>query len=221
MTPPSRTAPDPAPANAGRLVEWHDAKGYGWIDEDGKRVFAHIKEFAPGQPRPQAGDLLAFTPGKDDRGRPRATAIRLQRQTGRIGAGTWLLLAALLVLPLLAGFRLAAPSWLVPAVMAAASLVAWFQYAADKRKALRGEWREQEFMLQMTAFYGGWPGALLAQRRFRHKTAKKSFQRLFWGIVALHQLVAADFVLDHEPARRIALLLLDAASALIDAFEPR
>jgi hypothetical protein len=25
-------------------VEWNDAKGYGWVNAGGKRVFAHIKD---------------------------------------------------------------------------------------------------------------------------------------------------------------------------------
>ena len=33
---------------------------------------------------------------------------------------------------------------------------------------------------------GGWPGALVAQRVFRHKTRKRSFQIIFWLIVLAH-----------------------------------
>ncbi|MCE7524423.1 DUF1294 domain-containing protein [Alloalcanivorax xenomutans] len=32
--------------------------------------------------------------------------------------------------------------------------------------------------------WGGWPGALLAQRVFRHKTRKTSFQVVFYLVVA-------------------------------------
>ena len=39
---------------------------------------------------------------------------------------------------------------------------------------------------------GGWPGALLAQQGFRHKTRKVSYQALFWLIVALHQVFWID-----------------------------
>ena len=38
----------------------------------------------------------------------------------------------------------------------------------------------------MLALLGGWPGAFLAQRYFRHKTQKVSFQIVSWLIVALH-----------------------------------
>ncbi|MGV8663884.1 DUF1294 domain-containing protein, partial [Pseudomonas aeruginosa] len=42
---------------------------------------------------------------------------------------------------------------------------------------------------------GGWPGALVAQQVFRHKTRKLSFQLVFWGIVLLHQSFWLDSLL--------------------------
>jgi len=41
---------------------------------------------------------------------------------------------------------------------------------------------------------GGWPGAFLAQRVFRHKTSKLSYQVVFWAIVLVYQLVALDYL---------------------------
>ena len=41
---------------------------------------------------------------------------------------------------------------------------------------------------------GGWAAAYLAQRLFRHKTAKGSYQLVFWMIVLAHQAVAADYL---------------------------
>lgn len=39
----------------------------------------------------------------------------------------------------------------------------------------------------MFELLGGWPGALIAQQKFRHKTRKVSFQVVFWAIVLVHQ----------------------------------
>lgn len=189
------------PATSGRIVEWNDAKGYGWVDAGGTRVFAHIKEFGPRQRRPVAGDEVRFTPGIDGQGRPRATAIRLADASGRIGIGAWLILAVLLVLPLVAGLFLPGPDWALPVVMATASAVAWLAYRRDKRSAEAGEWREPEANLHLLELVGGWPGAFLAQRKFRHKTRKLSFQIVFVGIVLLHQLAAVDVILGHAPSR--------------------
>jgi uncharacterized membrane protein YsdA (DUF1294 family) len=45
--------------------------------------------------------------------------------------------------------------------------------------AYRG-WRTQESKLHLVALLGGWPGALLAQDLFRHKSRKAQFQVVFW-----------------------------------------
>jgi len=72
------------------------------------------------------------------------------------------------------------------------SVLAFFLYWADKRKARADAWRAPEDVLQAVERAGGWPGALIAQQVFRHKTRKVSFQVLFWMIVALHQVFWID-----------------------------
>jgi uncharacterized membrane protein YsdA (DUF1294 family) len=69
------------------------------------------------------------------------------------------------------------------AVMSLASLAV---YGIDKRRAGNGGRRVPERTLHIMAFLGGWPGALLAQRQFRHKTQKMSFLIAFWAVVVLH-----------------------------------
>jgi len=72
------------------------------------------------------------------------------------------------------------------------SVLAFFLYWADKRKARADAWRTPENVLHAVELAGGWPGALIAQQVFRHKTRKVSFQILFWVIVALHQVFWID-----------------------------
>ena len=72
------------------------------------------------------------------------------------------------------------------------SLLAFFMYWGDKRKARTDRWRTPENVLHAVEFAGGWPGALLAQQVFRHKTRKVSYQVLFWAIVLLHQVFWID-----------------------------
>ena len=66
------------------------------------------------------------------------------------------------------------------------SVVTFFMYGWDKRQAKLDRWRTPEKSLHMLALLGGWPGAILAQRWFRHKTQKVSFQIVSWLIAALH-----------------------------------
>lgn len=78
-----------------------------------------------------------------------------------------------------------------------ASLAAVILYGVDKSAARRGERRIRESTLQLVALAGGWPGALLARRWFRHKTRKQPFGMILWGCAALNiglvaWLVTAD-----------------------------
>ncbi|MFV0576622.1 MAG: DUF1294 domain-containing protein [Vibrio sp.] len=66
------------------------------------------------------------------------------------------------------------------------SLITFVFYWKDKRAAIKGEWRTPEKTLHLLAFLGGWPGALIAQRVFRHKTSKFQFQFIFWIMVILN-----------------------------------
>ena len=68
------------------------------------------------------------------------------------------------------------------------SALAFGMYAIDKRRAGRGEWRISEGALHGIELFGGWPGALVAQRVFRHKRQKTRYMAAFWAIVAIHVL---------------------------------
>jgi len=85
------------------------------------------------------------------------------------------------------------------AVVLVMSIVCFTAYGLDKRRAGRGDVRIAERTLQTMALLGGWPGALLAQQQFRHKTQKQSFLIVFWLIVALHVSIVASvgYVLFH------------------------
>jgi uncharacterized membrane protein YsdA (DUF1294 family) len=50
----------------------------------------------------------------------------------------------------------------------------------DKSAARRDRWRTRESTLHLLGAIGGWPGALAAQQLLRHKSAKPSFQGVFW-----------------------------------------
>jgi uncharacterized membrane protein YsdA (DUF1294 family) len=68
----------------------------------------------------------------------------------------------------------------------AASVGTFVAYAFDKSAAQSGRWRTSERTLHLLALVGGWPGALIAQRVFRHKSRKPSFQAGFILTVVLN-----------------------------------
>jgi uncharacterized membrane protein YsdA (DUF1294 family) len=79
------------------------------------------------------------------------------------------------------------------------SVTAFVMYGVDKRAAERGRWRTPEATLHIVSVLGGWPGALLAQRVFRHKTRKQPFRTIFWCTV-IANCTAAAWLWLHWPA---------------------
>lgn len=72
------------------------------------------------------------------------------------------------------------------AVYAAMSSLTALTYGWDKLCAKRGAWRVPEATLHLLALFCGWPGALVAQQVFRHKSQKTSFRVVFWLTVILN-----------------------------------
>lgn len=64
--------------------------------------------------------------------------------------------------------------------MATLSAITFAVYGWDKSAARKKAPRVSERTLHLLAALGGWPGAYLGQRVFRHKTVKVSFRRIFW-----------------------------------------
>ena len=76
-------------------------------------------------------------------------------------------------------------------VLLGMSVVCFIAYRLDKGRATNGGRRVSERTLHLMAFLGGWPGALVAQQQFRHKTQKVAFRIVFWIVVALHVAIVS------------------------------
>ena len=173
----------------GILTSWNDEKGFGFITPRAgtKDVFLHIRALPPGRPRPVGGETVSYELGSDEKGRPRALRAEIIGQgPGFFTSHAGLLFPAAFLLALLAAtLAHALPPW-IAIVYFAASAVTALAYAADKMKAQGGAFRISEATLHWLEAAGGWPGALMAQRIFRHKTRKRSFQIIVWLIVLAH-----------------------------------
>ncbi len=184
----------------GRLGDWNDDKGFGFVvpNGGGDRAFVHIKAFVRASRRPLDGDLITYTVTRDARGRVQANAIRFVGETApvddRAKPGWFGPAFALLFVATLAGtvFTGQLPMNVLLAY-AAVSAIAFIAYGLDKSAATAGRQRTPEARLHFLGFICGWPGALLAQRVFRHKSRKREFQTTFWGIVALNVVALLFF----------------------------
>jgi len=67
-----------------------------------------------------------------------------------------------------------------------ASVLTFVIYGGDKMAARRGWRRVPESTLLVLGLAGGWPGAVLGQQLFRHKTQKQPFKRYFFITVVLN-----------------------------------
>lgn len=113
----------------------------------------------------------------------------------------WLVL---LVGPVLALVRLGrgVDPWIVAGAAIVINLLTYVAYAADKRRAQRGRWRIAENLLHALELLGGWPAALLAQWRVRHKSSKRGYRLVFWIIVFAHQYLAFAYIWPPASRRR-------------------
>ena len=199
---------------AGRISDWNDDKGYGFVTphDGGTRSFVHIKAFQGGARRPVNGDLVSYEASKDAKGRTNAVNVRFAgqrvepprprrgpRSPSRVPRGMLGMLA-------LAAVVAAAALGRVPVVVALAcglaSIASFLVYWWDKDAAKAKQWRTQEGTLHLIDLLGGWPGALIAQQLFRHKTVKASFQTTFWVTVLLN-LAGVAFVVDRGWAQAL------------------
>jgi uncharacterized membrane protein YsdA (DUF1294 family)/cold shock CspA family protein len=194
-------------APLGKVLEWNDAKGYGFIHPiDGGaaagRVFFHIRDYERGGRRPEIGELVRFVPGGEP-GRPRAQSVRRAVPSARSSSRSVPpatarrhtrelpgMVALMLIVGYGAGMAWAVSNGRLPlaAGFSAALLnaITYVTYALDKHAAQHGGRRIPESSLHGLELLGGWPGALLAQRVMRHKTRKIPYRIAFWAAVAVN-----------------------------------
>lgn len=91
------------------------------------------------------------------------------------------------------------PLTLILLAYAVVSIITFCVYGLDKRAAVRGRWRTPEATLHLLELLGGFPGAMVAQRVFRHKRAKVSYLVVFWLIVLLHAAAWITWGVTHRP----------------------
>lgn len=177
----------------GSIAVWKDNRGFGFIEPDcgGERVFVHIRDMVRGARRPSIGNVVSYEITTTSDGKTRALNV------GPAGLATvsnvfsskrgLLSIVALLVFPVLWWFSNQGKfPTLLFWPLTGMSFVAFILYGLDKWAAIRGVQRTPESTLQFCALLGGWPGALLAQQVFRHKSRKRSFQITFWFTIVLN-----------------------------------
>ena len=207
----------------GTLTSWNDDRGFGFITTDpgDRRIFMHISAFPRTVGRPVLGDSLSFEIETASDGRsiachisvqPHITAERMSgaapargplssprsSATQRLLAGRrpasfdYLAIIGFFLVYVFVSVLWPMPPWVL-GVYLVTSILSLIVYAADKKAATTGGWRISESSLLALGIVGGWPGAIVGQQLFRHKTRKVGFRSAFWGTVVLNVLAFVTF----------------------------
>lgn len=187
----------------GKISSWNSDKAYGFIspDDGGKRIFVHINGFANRHHQPKVNHVVHYSVSTDKQGRPCAkgvtkTSVKLSATPPSKTNARYILSALLFLAMVLLSALLERTPFFILTLYLAISLLTFIIYAMDKSAARRGAWRTPESTLHLFALAGGWPGAMVAQQKLRHKSKKQPFRSIFYFTVALN---AGAFAWLHTP----------------------
>jgi len=178
----------------GKIFSWKEDRGFGFIAPERGRdqVFVHIKSFENRQRRPVANEIVFYDLKPDSRGRMQAFNVAYAGELQPPVITPFSLSGVPVILTVaFFGFVTALtvaekiPSYVLLTYVVMSLLTIGF-YAYDKSRAKSGEWRISEPTLHTLSLLGGWPGALMAQKWFRHKSKKQSFRITFWITVVVN-----------------------------------
>ena len=103
------------------------------------------------------------------------------------------LLAFVPIVAWIVGYLVIDATWDIPlwvgGLYALCSVVAVVLYRVDKSAAVARRHRIPESTLLIVGIIGGWPGAIVGQQLFRHKTIKTPFVAAFWFTVIVNVAV--------------------------------
>ncbi|MCU7841695.1 MAG: cold shock and DUF1294 domain-containing protein [Candidatus Thiodiazotropha sp. (ex Troendleina suluensis)] len=177
----------------GKITSWNDKKGFGFITPNtgGKQIFVHIKAFSNRNRRPEINQLITYALSTDKQGRPCAVKAtlagdRLPQKTKQKKGSLSVSVAILFLVIVAVTVVTSKIPPLILAVYLILSLLTFIMYAVDKSAAKEGAWRTPESTLHLLSLAGGWPGAVVAQQKLRHKSKKQSFRTVFWVTVLLN-----------------------------------
>ena len=178
----------------GKITTWKDDRGFGFITpiRGGEQVFVHITAFSNRHRRPLGNEFVTYEAVCDEQGRIRAEHVEFRDDSSTVSTPDWaiaLMIALLFLMFVGASVLVGQLPIVVLAIYLIASAISFRIYAHDKSAAKLNQPRIPEGTLHLLSVLGGWPGALVAQQFFHHKSKKQSFKNAFWVTVGLNCIV--------------------------------
>jgi len=175
----------------GKITKWKDDRGFGFITplRGGQQVFVHITAFLNHHRRPIGNEFVSYEIVSDDTGRLRAEHVEFMGEDSTNATEGWTVASTIALLFFMfvgVSVFIGQLHLVVLAIYLVVSAVTFRVYRDDKAKAQRHQWRTGEGTLILLGLLGGWPGALVAQQFFHHKTKKTSFRNKFWASVVFN-----------------------------------
>lgn len=164
----------------GYVIHFNEKKGYGFIgsDEYEDNIFVHVTQIKNADELSQ-GQAVEFNIEKTKKGLAAINVI-----AGEKRLSPYLLFGLISLFTVLIIFTyLNQYLQMLIAYLIAINITTFTLYGYDKFISKGEKLRVPELNLQALALLGGSPAALMAQKFFRHKTIKGSFQIMYWLIV--------------------------------------
>ncbi|MFT5663028.1 MAG: uncharacterized membrane protein YsdA (DUF1294 family)/cold shock CspA family protein [Gammaproteobacteria bacterium] len=180
----------------GKVTNWNDDKGFGFVEPNGggERAFVHIKAFKPRSRRPVNGEVIIYELVRENDNRYKAENIKFVSGAKKLNNPSkvksdnsfGVIFTVLFCIGLLVSVFIGKLPVIIVGLYIVMSLIAFIVYAVDKSSAQNDRWRTKESTLHIISIIGGWPGAYFSQTKLRHKSSKAKFIIVYWVTVFLN-----------------------------------
>ncbi len=168
----------------GKIINYNSEKGYGFIysDKYAENIFVHKSDIRNADELFQ-GQNVEFQIKKTKKG---LSAVSVEagakQQSPYFIFG---IISAIMSVAIFTYFYIYEPIQPIISYLIAINISTFLLYGYDKLISSGDQLRVPEWNLHALALLGGSPAGLMAQKFFRHKTVKGSFQLVYWVIVVV------------------------------------